>query len=159
MRKSSFDGRHRLSMAPVLGAAAVAIIVALSLVAAGGTADPSAVTLQSVSASTLAATGMSLYQAQGTSAISAVQAENAAADAVPFLSSVQPIEAHLVQVQDAGLPSVNGRTLWVVSFPPGGFQFAGEGPVEGTGISKSASYFLVFIDATTGQFVFSRAGT
>lgn len=146
--------RRRWSRVATLSAiACVAIAATIPLLAAGN----DSVTLQTVSATRLAAEGMSLHQPDISASVT--QAEAIQSAALEFPPSPQIRESVLALVQDANVPLIDGRTLWIVSLmPPGGFMPPSTGPAPGTDVPP-ASYILVFIDPTTGEFVFGDAGS
>jgi hypothetical protein len=124
---------------------------AASSPSAGSSVAP--VTLQTVTASRLSAIGMYLYQPTVSGTVSESQAENAAAAAVPSSSGVR--ESALARVVDPNVPQLNGGTFWVESMS--GFQAPSAGPPPG--VSLTESFMLVFIDPSTGQFVFGVGGS
>jgi hypothetical protein len=110
------------------------------------------VTLSTVSAATLAASRETLtLPSTNNPAVTAQQA-----DAVAVGSMGGPVREHaLANLTDTGIPGMTNKLVWVVSVgPPGGFSSSsplGGQPMHGT-------YTLVFVDATTGNFLYASAG-
>lgn len=144
----------------VAGAASIAaalILVSVAAVHAQATATTSGtVALTTVSAATLAANGITLQAPQaGTSpAVSESSAAATASNAVYANSSVR--EQVLASLTDTTVPGMTSRMVWAVSvMPPGGIHSVG-GPAGSA--QQAQSYMIVFVDATTGAFLYANSG-
>jgi hypothetical protein len=152
LKKLSARGR-RTRIATLVATACVAIGVTIPLLASGN----DSVTLQTVSAAQLAAEGMSLHQPAISASVTQAGAIQAASAAFPPSPLVR--ESVLARIEDANVPLIDGRTLWIVSLmPTGGFMPPSAGPAPGAPVAP-ARFLLVFIDPTTGEFVFGDAGS
>lgn len=117
--------------------------------AAGSSTGP---TLSAVSAQTLAAEGIALMSPSTSATVTESAAIETAESQFP---GAQDREAVLAQVRDDHQVPALDRLCWVVSLvPPVGTESIG--PPGST--PQPASYFVVFIDAQTGAFVFGTAG-
>lgn len=147
--------RIEIGKTKFLAAAVIACILLvlagglLTVRAAGSTSGP---TLTAVSAQTLASGGITLSTPTTTAAVSQSAAIQAAQTQFP---GAQVHQAVLAQVQDSHQVPALDRLCWAVSLvPPAGTESVG--PPGSTPLP--ASYFVLFIDAQTGAFVFGTAG-
>jgi hypothetical protein len=145
----------RMAKSKVIAASAVACILLVlggglfTVRASGSSAGPS---LDSVSAQTLAAGGITLSSPVASAAVSK---DAALQRAQSQFAGAQVREAVLAQVRDDHQVPVVDKLCWAVSLaPPAGT--GSTGPPGST--SRPASYLVVFIDAQTGAFVFGTAG-
>jgi hypothetical protein len=101
---------------------------------------------------------MSLHPAETASRISAAVVAQTATRVFPGTANAVK-EQLLAKVQDPSVPSIDGRTLWIVSLAvAGGLPQPGAGPSGANNPRRVASYVLVFLDPSSGQFVFGDAG-
>jgi hypothetical protein len=109
-------------------------------------------TLTTVSAKRLAQSGIQLLPPDAQPAIDKATAEQLASRRGPSGSTTAIREAVLAKLLDESLNS--GKLVWVVSLDPSGFR--SHGPATAT--PWTATFFIVFIDAKTGQWLGSEAG-
>jgi hypothetical protein len=139
------------------------VVGALGVVMAGGavataltvparaTPEPPAVVLRTASASALAATGIRLTAPTGSPAVDSAAASKAAIAQYPG-STVR--EVVLARVDDANSALPVHCLCWVVSLnPPDGFHFPSGGPPNHPNAAQKPTYWIMIIDATTGQFL------
>ena len=132
-------------------AAAIAVSVLAVVVRARATPPPPPITLQTASASSLAAVGIHLTAPVGSAAVSGDTAAKAAIAQYPG-STVR--EAVLARVDDTNSAAPVHCLCWVISLnPPDGFHFPSGGPPDSPNKDQVPSYWIMIIDANTGQFL------
>lgn len=118
------------------------------------------ITLNSVSSDELMARGISLAQLDSSQEASVTVSSSAAVeDALQEYPGSSVVENVQASVTDSFVPAVDGCVCWIVSIvPPGGIHPVGGGPANATESPITGTYFLVFIDATSGVFRFGASG-
>jgi len=153
MRKLRLGG---LAMATAALVAAVLAFVALGPGARANTPGP---TLDSVNSALLAEEGIVLETATQTATVSQADAE---VDAVALFPGSTVSQAILVGFSDTHVvPSIDDRLAWAVSLDQGSsFRGPSYGPGGGSAATRApASFFVVFIDAQTGDLIEGTTGS
>src|ERR1700694_4015950 len=133
-----FRHRRRYLLVGLLCAAAAAATIPFVVMAS----SKGEINLATVPAGRLAQEGMSLLAPTSGSQLSAAAATDAA---VALFPGANVEESVLATVQDPYVPSIDGRTLWIVSLSvPGGFYPPSAGPARPNATSSPASYLLIF---------------
>jgi hypothetical protein len=129
------------------------LVVHASLVSGAAT-----FTLRSVTSDALAQENLRLLVPAATDATSTTITANSAqqAAAAGFPGPPKVIESALADVSDPNVPLINGKLLWVVSLDPTSAPRSSGPP--GSKEPGPPTRFLVFIDPSTGKFVFGDIG-
>jgi hypothetical protein len=143
-------------MTAVAGLAIAA--VAAFIVVAGAASQAGSPVLQTVSASTLRARGISL--AAPTNEAPAITAAAAVTTAGKVWGTDTQIrEEVLASVTDVGSPGMDGRLCWVLSLmPKRGIPIPGGGRAGDQVRPQPATYLLEFVDAQTGADLYGISG-
>ena len=153
LARASRARTKKLSRYLVVGILAVALAAAVIVLTAAGNGPPG---FPEASNSDLAGGGIQLGQpAALTGGVTQAQAERIAlSSAAPRGSQIRgSLLARLHFVANSSVDC----TCWVVSVtPPGGKDAFSGPPTTGARSIWFVKYFLIFIDAQTGRFVFSR---
>lgn len=154
MSQLTREPRARLG-ATLLALAAIVAVTGFSLSVKTARGNTVSIVLPSVSSSTLAASGFALTAPTASASTSDAQAVKRALSEFPG-ATVR--DSTLALVANPEVPILgDGRLCWVISIvPPGGIWSVSSGV---PGHSRlPGSYRLVFVDASTGDFVLSVAG-
>jgi hypothetical protein len=118
-------------------------------------ATPAPPTLQTARASELALEDITLGNPAAAAQVTRAQAERTVLTEFP---GSQIRESVLAQLHAQRMPSAAHRLCWVVSIvPPGGLWQPSSG-APGNQARIPADYFLLFVDAQTGQYLFGTMG-
>lgn len=135
---------------PALGIGSV-VVIGLAIANIGATQP---LNLQSVTARTLGASGWQLTQ-PGPLERPTIQADAARRVVLSQFPGAQVRETVLAHVYNNHVVPNLDRMVWVVSIVPAG-GIHGNPPPGGAPIQ--GSYFLVFVDASTGQLLMATSG-